>query len=121
MLKKLLLSVGLIASAAAASNEVEWPELPTSGFVSGRPATRDDIAKGNATFTLDGKSSGALSIKIPQYALWKDENGRDHAVILVQAELAPDGLEIVGLRNFDGTEIVATMPEITLLGTKKPN
>ena len=29
-------------------------------------------------------------------------------------------MELVGLRAFDGTEAAATLPEITLLGTKKP-
>ncbi len=70
---------------------------------------------------MDGKSLGAIPITIPQYVWWSDEDGTKHPMILVQAERAPDGIEIVGLRDFDGQETVATLPELELLGTKKPN
>ena len=98
-----------------------WPDLPTTGFTKDRAATIEDAKNGNAVFSMDGKSNGAIHVTIPQYVLWTDEQGEKHPMILVQAEKAPNGMEIVGLRNFEGKETVATMPEITLLGTKKPN
>ena len=70
---------------------------------------------------MNGGSKGALPIDIPQYVVWKDEHGSKHPMILVQAERAPDGTEMAGLRGFDGSETVAIMAEITLLGTKKPD
>ncbi|WP_199857289.1 hypothetical protein [Sphingomonas sp. EC-HK361] len=87
----------------------------------GRTATVEDAKKGNATFSMDGKSQGALPIAIPQYVWWTDETGSKHPMILVQAELAPDGTKIVGLRDFGGEGTVATLLEVELLGTKKPN
>jgi hypothetical protein len=69
---------------------------------------------------MNGQGKGALPIEVPQYVLWTDDKGNKHPMILVQAEKAPDNSDIVGLRDFYGKETVATMPEVTLLGTKKP-
>jgi hypothetical protein len=121
MFKKLMLGLGFAASATSANDRFDWPELPTTGFIAGREAVNEDTAYGRAIFSLDGKSAGPIAVTIPQYALWRDEDGVAHPVILMQAETAPDGTQIVGLRNFDGSDTVATMPEITLLGVDKPN
>jgi hypothetical protein len=124
LLRKLVLLFGLSSAAAACEQaperKADWPALPTTGFIVGRPATLDDMKLGNAAFTLDGKSAGALSIKIPQYVWWSDENGAKHPMFLVQGEEAPDGTKIVGLRDFEGNETVATLAELELLGMKKP-
>lgn len=69
---------------------------------------------------MDGKSEGALDIAVPQYALWSDEQGQKHPVVLVQAEQAPGGMKIVGLLKSDGSYAAATLPELELLGTEKP-
>ena len=97
-----------------------WPDLPTKGFLSGRPATNADVEAGNAVFSMDGKSEGAVEIAVPQYALWVDDQGQRHPVIVVQAEKAPGGMNIVGLLNRDGSYTAATLPELELLGTEKP-
>jgi len=75
---------------------------------------------GAAVFSMDGKSEGAVDIAIPQYALWADDHGQKHPVIVVQAEKAPGGMTIVGLLNADGSFTAATLPELELLGTEKP-
>lgn len=121
LIGRLAAMLGLAASPAIAGEGTAWPDLPTTGFVVGRTATVEDAKKGNATFSMDGKSQGALPIAIPQYVWWTDETGLKHPMILVQAELAPDGSKIVGLRDFGGRETVATLVEVELLGTKKPN
>jgi hypothetical protein len=118
---RLAAALGLAASPALAGDKVNWPDLPTSGFMTGRPATVEDAKQGNAVFSMDGKRSGVLPVVIPQYVWWSDEQGKKHPMILVQAEQALDGTKIVGLRDFAGSETVATMPELELLGTKKPN
>ncbi|MEG3180308.1 hypothetical protein [Sphingomonas sp. LT1P40] len=118
---KLSAALGLFAAPALASEKVNWPDLPTSGFIADRPATVDDAKQGNAVFSMNGKSSGTVPITIPQYVWWSDEEGKRHPMILIQAELAPDGTKIVGLRNLAGEDTVATLPELELLGTKKPN
>jgi hypothetical protein len=97
----------------------DWPELPTKGFIVGRPATEEDIRAGDAVFSQAGTDEGALGIKIPQYVLW-DDSGNERPMFLVQAEITARGQDVVGLRGFDGAETVATLAEIRLLGTEKP-
>ena len=109
------------SAASSSPSRVAWPELPTTGFIAGRLATIDDAKRGDAVFSTNGTGGSTVRVTIPQYALWMDEHGTKHRVILVQAEHAPDGTEIVGLRGLDGSERVATMPEVILLGTKKPH
>ncbi|MDQ4086700.1 MAG: hypothetical protein M3177_01595 [Pseudomonadota bacterium] len=119
MMKRLrsLLGLGL---AAATAPLVNWPELPSSGFLSGRSATESDVAAGNAVFAIQPNSRGPMPVEIPQYAYWNDDEGQRHPVIMVQAEYGPNGEEIVGLRGLDGSEIVATLSEVTLLGQAPP-
>ena len=112
--------LGFVATPSIASDQAVWPDLPKTGFISGKPATVEDAKQGNAAFSLDGRSKGALPLIIPQYVRWTDEQGVSHPMILVQAEEAPDGTKIVGLRDFSGQETVATLAEIELLGTMKP-
>jgi len=110
-----------LGSAGVTAPKIIWPDLPQAGFIVGRAATEDDIRKGNAVFSQAGTDGGALRLKIPQYALWKDESGNEHPMILVQAERSASRTEVLGLRDFVGKETVATLPEVKLLGTKKPN
>ena len=117
-LKNLFVILGIVSTSAVAGAG-QWPELPEKEFISGKPATEQDISDHRAIFSMAGQSQGPLSIEIPQYALWIDEKGAEHPMILVQAERAPDGSEIVGLRGFDGSETVATLPEVKLLGKQK--
>ena len=121
LLGRLAMTFGLAAGPAFANDTIPWPDLPTKGFTSGRVASVEDAKRGDATFSMDGQSRGALPIPIPQYVIWTDEHGVKHPMILVQAEEAPDGSKIVGLRDFKGQEAVAILPEVTLLGTKKPS
>ena len=91
---------------------MDWPQLPSSGFLSGRAATNADVEGGQAVFSMDGKSEGALPIAIPQYALWTDESGAAHPVVVVQAEKAPGGLEIVAPAP-DKSWGVGNLPTVT--------
>jgi translation elongation factor EF-Tu-like GTPase len=121
--KRIVVLAGMlgVGSAGLSASKVVWPELPRTGFIKERPATEEDIRRGNAVFSQAGTDEGALKLEIPQYVLWKDEDGRKHPMILVQAERSANGTDVVGLRDFAGSETVATLPEVTLLGTKKPN
>ena len=96
-----------------------WPELPTRGFVTGRAATPDDVEKGDAVFSMNGVGKPA-ALAVPQYVHWRDDAGKRHPRILVQAENAPNGIVIVGLRDAAGREEAATADELDLLGTRKP-
>ncbi len=97
----------------------DWPDLPTTAFVAGRTATQADVASGAAIFSTDGASS-ASDLNVPQYVWWRDGAGRRHARVLVQAEIVPGGMTIVGLRDSAGNEAAVTLPEVELLGTRKP-
>ncbi|MDR7154568.1 hypothetical protein J2W40_001380 [Sphingobium xenophagum] len=98
-----------------------WPDLPSQGFIVGRPATLEDAQRGDAVFHTNGTGGDAATVAIPQYAYWSESPGEKLAVILVQAEHSPDGPILVGLRDLNGNDILATMSELELLGTKKPN
>jgi hypothetical protein len=50
---------------AVKTEKTMWPALPTSGFVSGRAATKEDIAKGDAAFILPGGRAEAMKVVIP--------------------------------------------------------
>jgi hypothetical protein len=108
--------VGLIGLGSA---PVVWPALPQSGFITGRLATVDDVKQGNAVFSQNGEGK-PLGLPIPQYVWWKDNAGKSHPMILLQAEEGPDGTGVVGLRDLAGKDTVATLAEVKLLGTKKP-
>lgn len=107
------------ASVSAASS---WPVLPTSAFVVGRVANEDDLKQGDAVFisAVDGKPSGTpAQIQIPQYAYLIEERGDRRPVVVVQAEIV-DAETILGLRDAEGKEYVATAPEVELLGQAHP-
>lgn len=100
----------------------QTPELPVSGFISGRAATQPDVRAGNAIFAIgtDGSMAGEpLSVAIPQYAFWSSAEAGKVLVVVVQAE-GINGLQLFGFRDSDGNEYVATGPEIELLGTTPP-
>jgi len=98
-----------------------WPELPASGFIEGRVATKADVESGQAIFSMDGQSLGPVEMEIPQYAMWRDDQGNEHRVIVVQAEEAPNGMQFVGFKTLDGQDMAATLPELRLLGSSKPD
>lgn len=109
--------IGLALLAAATL----WPDLPTTGFIAGRVATDADVMAGNAVFAQGGApgQSEPKSLTIPQYACWTGEDAGRQPVILIQAETGPPG-DIVGLRTPRGEDIVATLPEVQLLGQQRP-
>lgn len=100
-----------------------WPTLPNTGFISGRSATLDDIADGNAIFVAklgDVPSGVPLKIVIPQYAYLIAESGKKTPVIVVQAEEA-NGVTMIGVRDFEGNGHIATEAEFQFLGAKPPD
>jgi len=104
---------------------VQWPDLPTTGFVSGRPATKEDVNAGNAVFVLEsgGRPVGTpLKIAIPQYAIHVNaESGEQTPGFVIQAESAGKQ-SIVGFIVLPGRTVFAgTLPEFKFLGTKRPS
>lgn len=110
-----MIAVLLLAATTA------WPDLPTEGFLAGRVATDADVMAGRAVFAQGGApgQTSPISVQIPQYACWTSDDAGRQRVVLVQAEHGPPG-DIVGLRTPRGEEIVATLPEVQLLGQQRP-
>jgi hypothetical protein len=101
----------------------DWPALPTTGFVAGRPATDQDVADGNAVFVL--KAYGIyfgkpLEIAIPQYAYLIKKGEKPARVIVIQAENGK-GRKLFGIRDMDGKTAVVKDTDLQLLGTKPPD
>ena len=123
--RTLLIAVAscLASAMAPRAAEKEWPPLPDKGFISGRAATVHDIDEGNAIFVAQSAGTPIgkpLQVTIPQYAYWTNESGARLPVIVVQAEKA-NGANIFGIRDMYGNDYVCTEPELTLLGTTRPN
>ena len=115
----LLTILGISVTSAQQSPGRGWAPLPTSGFISGRPATDKDIMEGNAVFALRayGVPFGKpVDVVIPQYAYLTKRGQRPIPVIVVQAELGK-GLKIFGVRDLNGKTATARDSELQLLGT----
>lgn len=101
----------------------EWPELPTREFVSGRPATQQDVQEGRAIFVLtmgDTPVGKPIAIEIPQFALLNAGDGKPPVpVVVVQAEEFPKG-QLAGVRDATGKEYAVFLTDLQLLGTRKP-
>jgi hypothetical protein len=79
-------------------------------------ATEQDVREKSAIFFVrPAEPQTPLPVEIPQYAIWRDKSGRSVQAVLVQAKgLGSENL--LGLRSFDGEEIVALLAKVTLLG-----
>jgi len=116
-----LATLGVVLSVSAALAQA-WPALPATGFVSGRPATDQDVADGNALFVLKahGRYFGkAVDIVIPQYAYLLNKGDKPVPVIVVQAE-QERSIKLFGVRAPSGEVFVVKEPELRLLGAKPP-
>jgi hypothetical protein len=94
--------------------------LPAKGFIGGRAATKEDLAKGDAAFYVG--ASEPMKIEIPQYAYQIDEQtGTRSAGIIVQAERTPDGKELVAMQPVGGGGVhIGFLAEYKLLGKVPP-
>ena len=119
-----VLAAQAMASTLANANSVNWPDLPQTCFVSGRPATSADVDTGCAAFLINVKGEAAgtpIKLDIPQYALHIDEaTGKETPVIIIQAEENGE-IKAVGYRELGTDQLgAALLREVRLLGTKKP-
>ncbi len=118
-----LLVLGAAVTASAQTAPVNWPPLPATGFISGRAATDQDVAAGNAVFVLKaygGYFGKPMDVVIPQYAVMTKRGEKPVPVIVVQAEVG-GGIKLFGVRGLDGDKSTARDYELKLLGTKPPN
>ena len=123
-MRTFLLTAVALLPALALGDAIVWPDLPQSCFVSGRPATSEDVDSGCAAFLINvkGKAAGTpIELKIPQYAMHVDEaSGKETPVIIIQAEENGE-VKAVGYRELGTDQLgAALLREIRLLGTQKP-
>lgn len=122
---KILITILLLLPLLAFGEEVvNWPDLNTIKFVSGRSATEADINEGAAVFMLqsEGENIGTpLNISLPQYAYHKDvDSGVITEVVIIQAETAR-GNDMYGALEIETNGfMVGTAPEFELLGNNVP-
>ena len=97
---------------------INWPELPSTGFVSGRMATQADIDSGSAAFMLPGGTP--IRIPVPQYGFQIEESGVRTPGIVIQAEEV-GGIKVIGFKplSSDGFA-VAKLEDFEFLGTTPP-
>jgi len=110
--------------SAVMDSTVKWPQLSTVPYVSGRPATKHDIATGGAAFLIgsDEVSQGVpIDIAIPQYAFHRAEGTNALTpVVVVQAERSWNA-EMAGLLDVrTGKHMVSFLWELQLLGVHPP-
>jgi hypothetical protein len=117
-----LLCLLAVALEGAHAGAIRWPDLVGVGHVTGRTATPDDVAAGNAAFTIQNSNSKPIHVTIPQYAMYVDrDTGRQVPVILIQAE-DKAGAMLAGFRIVGSNGLGACLlSELHLLGTKRPN
>jgi len=117
-------------------SHVQWPPLPTSGFITGRVATQEDVDNDIAAFGFPKKleasqvkkitgeeeakeiecaGSKAVDMLIPQYAILHI-NGEFRPCIVIQAEES-EGATIVGCRLVkDNSIAIGLLEDFELLG-----
>ena len=94
--------------------------IKSGNFVTGRPATQDDVQSSKAVFS--GKPSGTpFNIEVPQYAWHVDQNDKTKTLhFIIQGE-ENAGLKVIGAINVeDGSLLAALDWEFELLGQCPP-
>jgi hypothetical protein len=102
----------------------EWKDVP---YLKNQPATEMDVKFGRAVFYIEG--DGVQSVggyKLPFLAELQTEDEKSKIVIVIQMETQlasvdvteiASGDVIVGYRNFDGGNGIATLSEIKLISS----
>jgi len=88
----------------------EWRSVPCTV---GRPPSEADVAAGSAVFYVQGDSAAA-PMRLPSCAIQSLEDGSEQPVVIIQAELAQDGI-VFGVRPLSGGNGVCTAAEVRLL------
>ena len=88
----------------------EWRDVP---YITGRPATEADVRAGVAVFYVQGDSEAA-AMSLPCCAIQYHEDGSEEPVVVIQAEIAPYGVNL-GVRPLSGGNGICTTEEVRLL------
>ncbi len=88
----------------------DWQGTPC---IAGRAATEADVKSGHAVFFIKGNSTPA-QMNLPCCAIQTLEGGEVQPVVVVQAEVTPDGT-ILGVRPLAGGNGICLDYEVQLL------
>jgi hypothetical protein len=104
--------------------QMEYPDLNSYGYVSGRAATEQDVMEGKAAFILkcgEDELGTPLDIDVPQYAIHVDPYSLEETPgVIIQAEEANEQ-QLVGFIPFNSeVPITTALQEFRLLGRSKP-
>ncbi|HEY8012159.1 MAG TPA: hypothetical protein VIE67_14305 [Rudaea sp.] len=88
----------------------DWRSAPS---VAGRPATEADVLAGAAVFYVEGDTA-AVQMQLPCCAIHTLGDGSEESVVVIQAELGPQGT-ILGVRPLAGGNGVCLATEVRLL------
>ena len=88
----------------------DWRSTPC---VTGRAASEADVLAGRAVFYIEGDSAAA-PVQIPCCAIQTLDDGSEQPVVIVQAELGPDGI-LFGVRPLSGGNGICLSNEVHLL------
>lgn len=105
--------------------KIDWPPLPTTGYMRGLAATRADVNAGRAGMSMTdhrGRVVGSpMAIMIPQYAVYVNQRTKKRTPgIVIQAEEGL-GARVIVMRSLDGQLISGNASEFKLLGTNTPS
>jgi hypothetical protein len=93
--------------------DIIWPPFPPNGFVSGRPATEEDIAADRAAFVLRAPTGELVGtprvLALPRLG-FSEVSGERQLVVAIQAEES-QGKLVLGLRNADGSYSICSGAE----------
>ena len=106
------------------TRDINWPELPTSGYICGRSATTEDVDSGVAVFALksgDDYVGEPVDVDVPQYAIHVNQDTSERTpVVVTQVEKSGEVTFVGCLSVVDGSAMAGLMHEFQLLGTDVP-
>lgn len=91
-------------------NPDQWRFIPC---VVGRVATEEDVKAGRAVFYIK-QGSAPADLTLPCCGIQALESGREERVVVIQAEVIPDGT-LLGVRPLTGGNGLCQDWEVTLL------
>ena len=91
-------------------DQEHWQATPC---ITGRQATEQDVKDGSAVFYIQGVAAPA-EMPLPSCGFQLMEDGTEQAVVVIQAEITPDGT-LFGVRHLAGGNGICMQNEVTLL------
>lgn len=96
--------------------KIDFDHLDKIPSINDRLATKEDFEQGLAIFYQDGDAQPLKNYCLPRLAIFKDDTGNSHKVVVIQVEqqIKYNGLGAIvcGAYHEDGRSIVCTINEL---------